>query len=90
MNDNVVDLLKIIASKGSGDKDKSKKCNRYKDKMVIKSKENTFPDIPKDITVESISEWHYSVQSVLQFSPWTISGTSILEMKDLEDPTTPF
>ena len=56
----------------------------------MNSKENAFPDVPKDITLESLSEWRYSVQSVLQLSPWTISGTSILEMKDLEDPSTPF
>ena len=61
-----MDLLKIIALKGSGDKDKSKQFNDYEDKMVMNSKKNAFPDIPKDITLESLLEWCYSIQSVLQ------------------------
>lgn len=58
--------------------------------MVMNSKENASPDIPKDITLESLSEWRFSIQLVLKSSPWTISGTSILIMNDLEDPSTPF
>ena len=53
-NNCIVDLHKVVASKGGGGKDKAEQIDKYKDKMVMNSKENVFPDIPKEISLESI------------------------------------
>ena len=60
----VVDLLQVIASQGAGGKNKEKQFTDYEDKMIMNSKHNALLDIPKDISLESLSEWRYSYTSV--------------------------
>ena len=55
----VVDLLQVIASQGAGGKDKKEQFAAYEDKMIMNSKHDALLDIPKDITLESLSEWQY-------------------------------
>ena len=54
------------------------------------SKENIVPDIPKDITLESISQWRYFNQFILQLSPWSISQISIHKTKGIKYLSTVF
>ena len=83
-------LLQVIASHGVGGKDKKEQFEAYEDKMIMNSKHDALPDIPKDITLESLSEWRYSYTSILQTSPWTIEENSILDMRDIDDPSNSF
>jgi len=83
----VVDIFQVIASQGAGGKDKKEKFAEYEDKMIMNSKHDVLLDIPKEITLESLSEWRYTYTSVFQTSPWSIEGNSILDMKDIDDPS---
>ena len=59
-------LLQVIASQGAGGKDKEKQFLEYEDKMIMNSKHDVLLEIPKDITLESLSEWQYSYTSVFK------------------------
>jgi len=86
----VVYLLQVIASQGAGGKDKKEQFAAYGDKMIMNSKHDALLDIPKDITLESLSEWQYSYTLVFQTSPWSINGNSVLDMRDIDDPSNDF
>lgn len=81
----VVDLLQVVASQVAGWKDKARQFSDYEDKMIMNSKHDALLVIPKDITLESLSEWQYSYTSVFRTSPWSLDGESILDMRDIED-----
>ena len=53
----VVDLLQVNASQCAGWKNKVKQFSDCEDKMIMSSKYDALLDIPKDITLESLSEW---------------------------------
>ena len=57
-------LLQVIASQGAGGKNKENQFSEYEDKMIINSKHDALLDIPKIITLGSLSEWRYSYTSV--------------------------
>ena len=80
-------LLQVIASQGAGGKNKEKQFSDYEDKMIMNSKHDVLLDIPKKITLESLSEWRYSYTSVFQTFPWSIDADSILYMRDIDDPS---
>ena len=83
-------LLQVIASQGAGGKNKEKQFSDYEDKMIMNSKHDALLDIPKDITLESLSEWRYSHTSVFRTSLWSIDGDSIFDMQDIDNPSNDF
>ena len=59
----------------------------YEDKLVMTSKHDQFPDIPKETSLENLTEWRYLISSTLKSPPWSIDGESILQMKDIDEPS---
>ena len=50
-------------------------------KLVVQSKDDTFPSIPKECTDTTMGEWMDTNKSILSAAPWDIDRVSIVDMK---------